>query len=108
MKLMNAYRKIPLDGTEGWVLKKDERGIKIYVRSTSISPINAFKGIMVIKADLSAMTAFLMDIENYPNWVQLCAESKVLKQMNETEKYMYALNKLPWPVSTRDLVCYRK
>ena len=107
-KLMAFYRKAPLGGTEGWELKKEEKGIKIYVRSTSLSPINAFKGIMEIKADVSAMTAFLMDIDNYPSCVRLCAETKVLKQINETEKYMYALNAIPWPVSPRDLVCYRK
>jgi len=107
-ELMNFYRKAPLGGTEGWELKKEERGIKIYVRSTPLSPINAFKGIMEIKADLSAMAAFLMDIDNYPSWVQLCAETKILKQLNETDKYMYALNAIPWPVSPRDLVCYRE
>jgi hypothetical protein len=107
-KLMDFYYKASLGGDEGWKLRKDKNGIKIYTRPTHVSPVNAFKGVMEIKADISAMTAFLMDIDNYPVWVEMCADSKVIKQFSVTERYMYNTSHFPWPVKDRDVVTYRK
>ncbi len=107
-KLMAYHDKAPLGGDEGWELKKDKNGIKVYIRKTDISPVKAFKAVMEIKADISAMTAFLMDIDDYPSWVEMCSDSKVIKQFSETEKYMYNKASFPWPVKDRDVVTYRK
>jgi len=37
--LMEAFDRSPMGDREGWKLKKDEAGIKVYVRKTGVSPI---------------------------------------------------------------------
>jgi hypothetical protein len=89
-----------------WVLKKDEDGVKIYVRRVENSKLKELKLTTTIDSKLSALTSFLSDKSNYSNWVYACEESYVLKNVSELESYHYQRTSPPWPVSDRDVVVH--
>ncbi len=90
-----------LGGDEGWVLKKNKNGIKVWLRSVKCTPMRAFKGIGEIKGKIPNLVAFLMDIERYPEWMYPLTESFILSRISETEAYIYNVLKPP-VVSARD------
>jgi len=105
--LMEAFDRSPMGDREGWKLKKDEAGIKVYVRKTGVSPIKAFRGVMVLRVDILTLVAFLMDDENAPEWAPLCEESKVVHRANETACYVHQVTRLPRPLKARDSVVFK-
>jgi len=105
--LMEAFDRSPMGGEEGWKLKKDEAGIKVYVRKTDVSPIKAFRGVMVLRVDMPTMVAFLMDDENAPEWAPLCEESKVVDKANEMAYYVHQVTRLPRPLKARDSIVFK-
>jgi hypothetical protein len=105
--LMEAFDRSPMGGEEGWKLKKNEGGIKVYVRKTDVSPIKAFRGVMVLRVDMATLVAFLMDDESAPEWAPLCEESKVVDKANETAYYVHQVTRLPRPLKARDSVVFK-
>ena len=105
--LMEAFDRSPMGGEQGWKLKKDEAGIKVYVRKTDASPIKAFRGVMVLHVDMPTLVAFLMDDESAPEWAPLCEESKVVDKANETAYYVHQVTRLPKPLKARDSVVFK-
>jgi len=102
-----------MGGDEGWNLKRDKNGIKVYHRKTSLTPINVFKGETEVETDLSTMCAFLMDVYNFPSWVLMCDSIEALVPVNEDVDdinqvvyCLYSINKPPRPVMPRDNVIY--
>lgn len=102
-----------MDVSEGWQLMKDKKGIKVYQRKTSLTPINVFKGVAELETDLKTLVAFLMDVYKFPSWIELCNSIEFLEPVNEdTDKidqvhyYLYSINRPPWPVKPRDNVIY--
>ena len=102
-----------MDVSEGWQLMKDKKGIKVYQRKTSLTPINALKGVAVLEADLKTLVAFLMDVYKFPSWIDLCNSIEFLEPVNEdvdkvdqVQYYLYIINRPPWPVRPRDNVIY--
>ncbi len=87
---------------DGWVLKKNKKGIKCYTRPVKISPMHSFKGVGEVKGKIPHLVAFLMDIERYPEWMYPLTESFILERIDETEAYIYNVLKPPWPATARD------
>ena len=98
---------------EDWKLKTDRKGIKVYHRKVSLTPIKAFKGVTELKTDLTSMCAFLMDIYNFPSWIVMCDSVELLKpadedmdKINQVSYAVYTINRPPWPIKPRDnVVC---
>jgi hypothetical protein len=98
---------------EGWKLKTERKGIKVYHRDVSLTPIKAFKGVAELETDLTSMCAFLMDIYNFPSWIVMCDSVELLKpadedvdKINQVAYAVYTINRPPWPVKPRDnVVC---
>jgi len=102
-----------MNASEGWQLMKDKKGIKVYQRKTSLTPINAFKGVAELETDLKTLVAFLMDVYKFPSWIDLCNSVEFLEPANEAvdkidqvHYYLYTVNRPPWPVKPRDNVIY--
>jgi hypothetical protein len=95
-----------IGGDEGWKLKKDKNGVKVYARQTPVSPLNAFKGVVNVKANFDDLVAFASDPYAYPEYIYLCTSAEVLKFQNENDTYLRSVNKAPWPVSVRDTITH--
>lgn len=90
----------------GWVLKKEKDGIKVYSRASDHSNFNALKVELVLPASLHALAALILDIGSYPRWSFNTEQSYVLKQISPAELYFYTEINSPWPASNRDLAVH--
>ncbi len=95
-----------IGGDEGWKLRKDKNGIKVYVRRTPISPIKSFKGVMNIEADFDELIAFISDPYSYPEYIYLCRSSEVLQYKTYNDYYFRSIIVAPWPVAVRDTISH--
>jgi hypothetical protein len=94
------------DAQQTWELKKDQDGIRVYSRTGDSSRFDDVKVEMTLPGKLSALTALILDIGNYPNWSFNSAKAYVLKRISPSELYFYSLIRSPWPASDRDLAVH--
>ncbi len=97
-----------LGGEKNWTLEKDKKGIKVYLRKTSKSPVRIFRGVSVFDVKFNELVALIWDGERYVDWLLLCDEAKLLEVVSDTEQYLYTANKPVFPVKKRDSVCHRQ
>lgn len=102
-----------IGGNEGWKLVKENKGIKVYHRKTSLTAIKVFKGVAELETDLTTLCAFLMDTCNFPSWIVLCDSAELLEPADEDADkidqvvyHLYTVNRPPWPIKPRDNVIY--
>lgn len=89
-----------------WELRKDQSGIRIYVRAGDSSGFNDLKVEMTLPGKLSSLAALILDVGNYPNWSFNSEKAYVLKKVSPSEMYFYSLIRSPWPASDRDLAVH--
>ena len=87
-----------------WKLIKQQKGIDVYVKTISESPVNAVKATMVIDRPVASALAVILDVENHPSWMYQCNKAEVLQQISDSLWYYYAQTKTPWPAYDRDYV----
>ncbi len=90
-----------------WQLKINEDGIKVYTRQVENSPILEFKGTMTLPAGRNKVVEFYENETLYPQWFYQCKEVRGLETKSDTEKILYYVMDMPWPVSDRDSVYKR-
>jgi hypothetical protein len=90
----------------GWNLKKDKEGIKIFSRASEHSKINELKADFSMEATLSELAAVMMDVNNHLQWSYATKSDKILKKISDSELYFYTEMNSPWPVSNRDLIVH--
>lgn len=91
-----------------WQLKIDKEGIKVYTRSVENSPILEFKGAMTLPVERNKVVEFYENESLYPQWFYKCKEVRILEKKSDTEKIIYYVMDMPWPVSDRDSVYLRE
>jgi len=91
---------------DGWVLKKEKSGIKIYYRKTS--DIHELKLATTLEASLSGVAQLLDEVQYFPKWGYKISETRTIKRISPTEMIYYARVDFPWPMSDRDLVLHTK
>lgn len=91
-----------------WALKKEECGIKVYLRSNEYSSFKELKSVVTLKTSLSSIVALLNDWESYPEWVYRCGKSSTIKRISDNEVIHYQTVVAPWPVDSRDFVVHVK
>lgn len=85
-----------------WELKKEENGIKVYVRSNEESSFDEFKAITTIKdCQLLDGLKVILDVNNYEAWFPDCSNPKILEQIDEYHDIHYIETISPWPVDNR-------
>lgn len=89
-----------------WELRKDQSGIRIYVRADDSSGFDDLKVETTIPGKISSLAALILDIGNYPNWSFNSEKAYVLKKISPSEMYFYSLIRSPWPASDRDLAVH--
>lgn len=92
---------------QDWTLVKDKNNIQVFTRPQAKNPsLKSAKGTVTINTTQEKILEFMQDYDNYPNWMHQCGEGKLLKQLSQTEKYVYTTIDAPWPVSDRDLITH--
>jgi hypothetical protein len=91
-----------------WRLKRDQNGIKIYMRDSEHSSFNEIKVEMMIQAKPSALAALLLDVPNHAKWVYNVRSATVLKRISAEECFFYEDINSPFPATDRDLVVHFK
>lgn len=90
-----------------WELKKDEDGVKAYVRKVEGSSILEYKGTVTVPAGVEeAVRLFEVD-ERTAEWFYECTESRVIRANTPDDKIIYFAIHMPWPVKDRDAVFRR-
>ncbi|QQS30140.1 MAG: START domain-containing protein [Sphingobacteriales bacterium] len=87
-----------------WQLAKEKDAIKVFTRPSSLGNLKDSKGVVQVKASVDDVVELLRKFDGYTKWMYKCSESKLLKQVSETEYYVYTVTDAPWPVSDRDLI----
>jgi len=101
--LLADFSFAELSAQDGWSLKEEESGIRVYSRHGQAKN-NEIKVELTISAKLSDIAAILLDIPGYSEWSYNCQRSYVLKQLSKNELYFYNEVKTVWPASDRDVV----
>jgi len=114
MKWINLIFLIPiffsfasLQAQDGWTLKDEENGIKVYSRHSEFK-FDEIKVELAIKARLTDIAAVLLDVPDYTQWSYNVTSSSILKQVSLNDIYFYTTVKTAWPASDRDVVAHLK
>jgi hypothetical protein len=89
-----------------WVLKKEDKGIKIYSRSSGHSKFDDLRAELTVEAKLSGLAALILDITEYHSWCFNTKQSYIVKPVSPSELYFYTEINSPWPAKNRDLVVH--
>jgi len=89
---------------DGWELKKDRDGVRIYTRKVTGSVFHECRGETTVDAPLPALVAVYQDVAAYPEWMPNLGEARLLDALGDTLHVQYIVNPAPWPVADRDAV----
>ncbi len=89
-----------------WALEQDEGRIQIYTRPVAGSPFLEVKATALINAPIAHLANVMGDGERCSEWRAMCKSSEVLGTATDTERTIYMVLDLPWPVSDRDMVIH--
>lgn len=89
-----------------WVLEQDEDRIRIYTRPVADSPFVEVKATALINAPIDHVALVMGDGESCGEWRAMCKSSEVLDGASDTERYVYMVLDMPWPVADRDMVIH--
>jgi hypothetical protein len=89
-----------------WKLKKDEDWIKVFTASTPNSDFKSIKVECTIKATVSQLVSFLMDVDKQHDWVYNNKTSQLLKKIKDNEMIFYSEVSVPWPCANRDYISH--
>jgi hypothetical protein len=87
-----------------WTLEREGEGISLYSREVADSPFLAVKVVAKIDAPAEKVAQLLGDGNGCSPWRAMCKSSEVLHTVSDSERVIYLVLDLPWPVSDRDLV----
>lgn len=106
LSLACLFAVFATDAQNGWHLKKDQEGIRIYSRNSDSNRIADIKVELIVTGRLSSLAALVLDIDNYPNWSFNTEKAYVLRRIGPADLYFYSLIRSPWPASMRDLAVH--
>ena len=92
--------------TDGWTLKNDKEGIKVYYKKTS--DIHEVKLVTSIQSSLSGIIQLFSEVDNYPKWGYKVTEATLLKKVSDKEMYYHSKLDFPWPMDDRDVVMHTR
>jgi hypothetical protein len=89
---------------DGWNLKKDKNGIKVFSKKSDKFKFDQLKVECVLDGKVSQLAAVLLDVDNQHQWVYKTNKSQLLKEMGVGDVLYYSEIACPWPFENRDLV----
>lgn len=89
-----------------WELEKENSDINlaVYTREVPGSDLKAFKGEILVNANLSTVVAMLLDTKATTEWLYQCEVFELIESTDAQNVIIYLTNTAPWPVSDRDLI----
>ena len=91
---------------DGWVLKDNDDGVKIFTRGVENSKIKAIKVECQLDATLPQLVAVLMDVRNSEEWLYHTSSNYIVKQVSPADIYYYSMVEMPWPISNRYFIAH--
>jgi hypothetical protein len=89
-----------------WEYKTQSDGIKVYSNAKSTLKVKPIKVECVFNATPAQITAVLLDIKNYTDWVYKSKVTSLVKQVSPTDLFYYAEINMPWPAQNRDFTAH--
>lgn len=89
---------------EAWQYFKNEDGITVYVHNNGAETQPMVKGIMVVDQSIDIVSAVVLNIDNYQNWIADCMESRHLPESPSEKSLAYLAMSSPWPLQNRDIL----
>ena len=105
--LLLTLLTLPL-AADDWKYAKSADGVTAYTRSVLTSSFKEYKVETEIEATLSQVVAVLMNVAELPQWVDRCAEAKILKEISATESIARTVTVSPFPLKTREAIAHGK
>jgi len=96
----------PVKSQEGWTLKKDKNGIKVFSRKNKDFKFDELKVETLFDGKISQLAAVIFDIKNQKSWVYKTAKSELLKTVTATDIFYYTEIEVPWPLNNRDMAVH--
>ena len=87
-----------------WTVVDDDEGVVVSVKKRGEGVLPVFRGTGIISAPVLDIVAVLHDPERRPDWLPMCAETRLLKEVHPLEYLLYERVDAPWPVNDRDIV----
>lgn len=87
-----------------WEYLEDDDGVRLWRLDVPGQDLPGFRGQTVINASIDDILAVMLKWEKHTDWMYRCAESKLLKKIDDKKALMYNRTAAPWPVSDRDVV----
>ena len=97
------------DEAREWTLRKEKDGIRVFTRPPLSGNLKDAKAeCLVENCSMSEILELAKDHERYTQWMYRVTKTELVKQVNETEFYIYAVFDTPWPFLDRDAVVHVK
>lgn len=89
-----------------WALQQDDGRIQVFTRPVAGSPFLEVKATALINAPIADIASQMGDGEGCVEWRVMCKSSEVLSVDSDTERKVYMVLDMPWPVADRDMVMH--
>jgi len=87
-----------------WEYLEDDDGVRLWRLDVPGQDLPGFRGQTVINASIDDILNVMLKWEKHPDWMYRCAESKLLKKLDDRQALMYNRTSAPWPVWDRDVI----
>jgi hypothetical protein len=87
-----------------WETRRDEDGILVQSRPTPGAKYEEFRAEAEIDATVAQAIALLKDTSACTQWLFRCKESRIIREMSNTERVFYQVTSLPFPAKSRDSI----
>lgn len=88
----------------GWRILRQGPGLVVYDRPVDGSHFREHRGVIRVRARLSAIVAVFQDASANHEWVYRSLGAEVLRQESPLEAFVYGRISAPWPIEDRDSV----
>ena len=85
-----------------WVTITKEQGVTVTNRREKGRVFPTFRGTGRVKANILDVFAVISDADRQKEWMHNCADSKMLKVVDDNTRITYNRTDAPWPVKDRD------
>lgn len=89
---------------DGWELKRNSKGIKVYTRTVEGTNIKEYRSQMLVDTNVDRVVDCVLDYDLMLKWNKTVVDYKVVGKKHGGD-LIYMENKAAWPVSNRDNIC---
>ncbi|MDB4972296.1 MAG: Collagenase [Myxococcaceae bacterium] len=87
-----------------WEYVEDDDHVRLWKLEVPGQDLPGFRGQTIIDASIDDILSVMLQWQKHTDWMYRCAESKLLKELNNHEALMYNRTSAPWPVWDRDVI----